>query len=161
MWDLGEPEPSCGTAGVCKSHCNGGVRWLWVTVLRCCARGKCMHRGANRIVMVMVVSRWLWVVGLRRCVRGKCTHRIANRIVMVVQGGFALMVGSRWLWVAGLRCCARGKCMHIGAHWIVRGVSRWLWVVGSSPRRMWVYTGAFYHRKVGFERLRAKSCVLQ
>ena len=25
-------------------------RWLWVAVLRRCARGKCMHRGANHIV---------------------------------------------------------------------------------------------------------------
>ena len=47
-----------------------------------CARGKCMQRVANCIVMV--VSRWLWVVGLRRCARGKCMHRVANRIVMAV-----------------------------------------------------------------------------
>ena len=61
-----------------------------------CARGKCMQRVANRIVMV---SRWLWVVGVRRCAGGKCMQRVANRIVMVV---------SRWLWVVGLRRCANG-----------------------------------------------------
>ena len=67
--------------------------------LRSCARGKCIQRVANRIVMV--VSRWFWVVGLRSCARGKCIQRVANRIVMVV---------SRWLWVVGLPC-ARGKCI--------------------------------------------------
>ena len=57
----------------CKSHCNGGVKvalagrcaalrvanrivmvvskWLWV--VGCCARGKCTHRVAYRIVMVV------------------------------------------------------------------------------------------------------------
>ena len=43
----------------CKSHCNGGVG-LWR-----CARGKCIPRVADRIVMV--ASTWLCVVGLRRC----------------------------------------------------------------------------------------------
>ena len=84
----------------CELHCNGGVRVVWVVSLRRCARGKCMHRVANRIVMVLL--RWLWVVGLRRCARGKCMQRVANRTVMVV---------SRWVWVVGLRCCARGKCI--------------------------------------------------
>ena len=44
--------------------------------VRRCARGKCMHRVANRIVMVV----WLWVVGLWRCDRGKCIQRVANRM---------------------------------------------------------------------------------
>ena len=35
--------------------------------LRRCARGKCIQRVANRLVMV--ASRCLWVVGLRRCAR--------------------------------------------------------------------------------------------
>ena len=54
--------------------------------MRRCARGKCIHRVANR--MAMVVSRWLWVVGLRRFARGKCIHRVANRSgVKVALGG--------------------------------------------------------------------------
>ena len=43
----------------CKSHCHGGVKVVlggWVGLLRC-ARGKCIQRVANRIVMV--VSRWV------------------------------------------------------------------------------------------------------
>ena len=64
----------------CKSHCNGCVK---VVGLRCCARGKCIERVANRIVMV--VSRWLWVVGLRRCAREKCMH--CNGGVKVALGG--------------------------------------------------------------------------
>ena len=47
--------------------------------LQRCARGKCIQRVANRIVMV--VSRWFWVVDLRRCAtsRGECIQRVANR----------------------------------------------------------------------------------
>ena len=41
----------------CKSHCNGGVK-VGLVGLRFCARGKCMHQVANRIVNV--VSTWLW-----------------------------------------------------------------------------------------------------
>ena len=85
--------------------------------LRRCARGQCIQRGANRIVMA--VSRWLWVVGLRRCARAKCMHRVENRIVLVV---------SRWLWVVDLRRCARGQCIQRGASRIVMVVSRWLWI---------------------------------
>ena len=59
--------------------------------LRRCARGKCMQRVANRIVMV--VSRWLWVVGLRRCARGKCMQRVANRIC---SGGVKVALGGRF-----------------------------------------------------------------
>ena len=45
-------------------QCNGGSHGL-----RRCARGKCIPRVANRIVVVE--SRWLWVVCLRRCAREK------------------------------------------------------------------------------------------
>ena len=61
-------------------------RWCWVADgggvllgnahtglgLRRCARGKCMHRVASRIVMVV------WVVGLRRGARGKCMQRVGG-----------------------------------------------------------------------------------
>ena len=77
---------------VVKRNVMVASRWCW-------ARGKCMQRVVNRIVMV--VLRWVSVVGLRRCARGKCMQRVANRIVMVV---------SRWVWVVGLRHGARGSC---------------------------------------------------
>ena len=120
-------------------------RWVWVAGWRRCARGKCMQRIANRIVMVL--SRWLWVVGLRRCARGKCVQRVANRIVLY--GGVNVGLGGRLAalcqgevhaksckshcaggWVAGWRRCARGKRMQRIANRIVMVLSRRLWVVG-------------------------------
>ena len=79
--------------------------------LRRCARGKCIQRVANRIVMV--VSTWFWVVGLRCCAIGNCIQRVED-----------LQIALSW-WCqrsckshchggvkVGLRRCARGKCTH-------------------------------------------------
>ena len=82
-------------------HCKGGFQVAQARRWRPCARGKCIQRVANRIVMVVSWQLWVVVVGMRRCARGKCIQRVANRTVMVV---------SR-VWVVGLWRCARGKCM--------------------------------------------------
>ena len=44
--------------------------------VRRCARGKCMQRVANRIVMVV------W---------GKCMQRVANRVKVALGGSFAAL----------------------------------------------------------------------
>ena len=70
----------------CKSHCIGGVKVLWALGLRRCARGKCMQRVVNRIVMV--VSRWLWVVGLRDVLGGStCKESHCDGGVKAALGG--------------------------------------------------------------------------
>ena len=112
-----------------------------------CARGKCVQRIANRIVVV--VSRWLWVVGLRPCARGKCTSEGCKSHWKVKESRDFKRKVAR-LWVVGLRRCARGsafKELQMVSRWLggrfVRGactqrvakpivmvVSGWLWVVG-------------------------------
>ena len=64
-------------------------RWFWVVGLQRCARGKCIQRVANRIVMVL--SRWLGVVGLLRLHSESCKSHCHGGVKMVLGGRFAAL----------------------------------------------------------------------